>query len=297
MKRFAVISTFLFASTALAQTDTLRAKLDSLFLRATAPEQKYRHVVGPAVKILRESPVALPYLIEKMAARDARERRTLIDSLLIKMPQAIPSVIAATQSPNKDVARTAAEVLSKLPDERATPNLVKLLAHPDIQARGYAAVALGKCGGIGSREGLLKALKDSIGFVRTQAAVGLGYLHDTSTLPDLIRALRDDYYGVRFSTVVSLVKFKNQSLPYLYQALQSESPMGRQLAAEALGKIQAKAAAPHLSRLLKSPLWSDRLAAIEALAQINSPSAQRLLSSHIEKDVLVKARQKDLLKK
>ena len=254
MKRFAVISSFLFASTALAQTDTLRAKLDSLFLRATAPEQKYRHVVGPAVKILRESPEALPYLIEKMAARDARERRTLIDSLLIKMPQAIPSVIAATQSPNKDVARTAAEVLSKLPDARATPNLVKVLAHPDIQARGYAAVALGKCGGIGSREGLLKALKDSIGFVRTQAAVGLGYLHDTSTLPDLIRALGDDYYGVRFSTVASLVKFKNQSLPYLYQALQSESPMGRQLAAEALGKLQAKAAAPHLSRKKKPPL-------------------------------------------
>ena len=296
MKSLAFVITLLFSSTAFAQIDALKTKVDSLFIRASSGQLKYRDLVEPSKKALREMPAAIPYLVEKLSIQDARERRTLID-ILGKIPDAVIPVAEATQSPNRDVVKTACEILAELKDRRATPYLAKVLDHPDILARGNAAVALGKCGGKGAKEGLLKALADSVNFVRTQAAAGLGFLKDTTTLSDLITALQDDYYGVRFATVNSLVKFKNQPLPYLYKALKSESPMVRQLAAEIVGKIQAKPAVPHLSRLLKSTLWSDRLSAMEALAQIDSPSAQRLLSSHIEKEALVKARQEELQKK
>lgn len=297
MKRLVFCSIFLLANTAFGQTDSLRAKVDSLFTRASAGELKYRNLVGPAVKALRELPGALPYLVEKLNTRDARERLTLVDSILTKMPEAVLPVCEATKSADRIVVRNASEVLSKMPDRRASPYLVKVLDNPDIMARGYAAMGLGKGGGEGAKQGLLKALADSVNFVRTQAAAGLGYLGDATTLPDLIKALQDDYYGVRFAAVNSLVKLKNSSLPYLNKALDSDVPMVRQLSAEALGKLQAQSAVPRLSRLLKSQLSSDRLSAIEALAQIDSPAARRALSSHREKDALVKARQEDLLKK
>lgn len=296
MKHWVFVFTLLFSNIAFGQTDTLRAKVDSLFIRASSGQLKYRDLVEPSKKALRELPAAIPYLVEKLSIRDAREKRTLID-ILGKMPDAVLPVCSATQSPNRDVVKTACEILAELKDSRATPYLVKVLDHPDILARGYAAVALGKCSGRGAKEGLLKALKDSVNFVRTQAAAGLGFLKDAATLPNLINSLQDEYYGVRFAAVNSLIKFDSSAVSYLLKTLDADEPMVRQLSAESLGKIRARRAVPHLSKLLKSPLSSDRLSAIEALAQINSPSAQRLLSSHIEKDVLVKARKKDLLKK
>jgi len=309
VKRLVFLSTLLLSNIAFAQTDTLRAKVDSLFVRASSGQLKYRDLVEPHKKALREMPTAIPYLVEKLSIRDARERRTLID-ILGKMPDAVMPVCSATQSSNRDVVKTACEILAELKGSRAIPYLIKVLDHPDILARGNAAVAIGKCGstsspsraqsrdgGKGAKNGLLKALEDSVNFVRTQAAAGLGFLKDTTTLSNLTTALQDEYYGVRFAAVSSLAKFDSSAISYLLKSLDSDEPMVRQLSAEALGKIRARRAVSRLSKLLKSKFWSDRLAAIEALAQIDTPSAKRILSSHIEKDALVKARQKDLLKK
>ncbi len=297
MKRLAFGFILLLSNTAFSETDMLRAKVDSLFTRASAGEMKYRGMVGPAVKALRELPGALPYLIEKLNTRDARERLTIVDSILTKMPEAVLAVCEATKSADPITVRNASDALSKMPDRRAAPYLVKVLNCPDIMARGYAVMGLGKGGGEGAKQGLLRALADSVNFVRTQAAAGLGYLKDRTTLPNLINVLQDEYYGVRFAAAGSLVKFDSAAIPYLLKALDAESPMARQLAAEALGKIRSRAAVPPLSGMLKSKLSSDRLAAIEALAQIDSPASRRIISSHREMDALVKARQEDLLKK
>ncbi len=296
MKRFVFLFALLFSNTVLAETDTLRAKVDSLFVRASSGQLKYRDLVEPSKQALREMPEAVPYLVEKLSIRDAREKRTLID-ILGKMPDAVMPVAEASQSSNRDVVKTACEILGDLKDSRATPYLVNVLDQPDILARGYAAVALGKCGGQEAKEGLLKALQDSVNFVRTQAAAGLGFLKDATTIPNLVGALQDEYYGVRFAAVNSLVKFDSTAVSYLLKSLNFEVPMVRQLLAETLGKIHSRAAVPQLSRMLKSKLSSDRLAAIEALAQIDSPAARRILSSHREKDALIEARQKELLKK
>ncbi|HXF48278.1 MAG TPA: HEAT repeat domain-containing protein [Verrucomicrobiae bacterium] len=294
MRRFAFVIVLLSFKTISAETDTLRAKVDSLFLRASSGQLKFRELNEPSKKALREMPEAIPYLVEKLTLRDARERRTLID-ILGKMPEAVMPVAEATTNANRDVVKIACEILGELKDSRATPHLVKVLDHPDILARGYAAVALGKCGGRGVKEGLLKALQDSVNFVRTQAAAGLGFLKDKTTLSKLIDVLQDEYYGVRFAAVSSLAKFDSTAVPYLLKSLHSEVPMVRQLSAEALGKIRSRAAVPRLSRMLKSKLWSDRLTAIEALSQIDTPAARRILSSHREGELLVKARQEELL--
>ncbi len=296
MKRSVLLSTLLVSNIAFAQTDTLRAKVDSLFIRASSGQLRYRDLVEPSQKALRERPAAIPYLVEKLTIRDARERRTLID-ILGKMPDAVMPVSEAIPNSNRDAVKTACEILAELKNSRATPYLVKVLDHPDILARGNAAVAIGKCGGKEAKEGLLKALMDTVNFVRTQAAAGLGFLKDVTTLPKLINALQDEYYGVRFAAVHSLAKFDSTAVPYLLKTLDADEPMVRQLAAEALGKIRSRVAVPRLSSLLKSKLWSDRLSALEALAQIDTPAARRMLSSHIEKNALVKARQEDLLKK
>lgn len=291
----------LFPGQAAAQTDTLRLKVDSLFIRASNPQFQSRDLVAPSQKALREMPEAIPYLVEKLSLRDARERRAVID-ILGKMPDALMPVCSAAAGPDKDVVKTACEVLSMLRDtvkegNVATPFLLKARLHPEMQARGYAVIALGKWGGGGASEALLETLVDSVNFVRVQSAAALGYLMDTSTIPNLINALADEYYGVRFVAANSLTKFKNISLPYLYKALQSDNPMVRRLTAEALGKLKPPEAVTALFPLLKSADWADRLAAIEALAQMDTPGARKLLSSHAEKEPLVKARMEELLKK
>jgi len=301
VKRLAFVIILLMNVTVFAQTDTLRAKVDSLFIRASSGLLQYRAEEAAAQKTLKEMPAAIPYLVEKLSTRDARERRELIN-ILGKMPEAVTPVCSAALSPNKDIVKTACEILALLRDtvktgQAATPFLLEARKHPELQARGYAVFALGKWGGKGAREALLEALGDSVNLVRVQAAAALGHLKDTLTLPNLIQALDDEYYGVRFAASGSLAKFNRAALPYLDQALGSKEPMVRQLAVEVLGKIGARGAVPRLSGILKSPLAGDRLAAIEALAQIDSPAARRILSLHREKETLVEARQKELLKK
>ncbi len=301
VRRFAFVIAFLSFETVLAQTDILRAKVDSIFLRASSGQLKFRELNEPSKKALREMPEAIPYLVEKLIIRDARERRTLID-ILGKMPDALMPVCSAALSPNKDIVKTACEILALVRDtvktgHEATPFLLEARKHPELQARGYAVFALGKWGGKGAREALQEALGDSVNLVRVQAAAALGHLKDTLTLSNLTKALDDEYYGVRFAAAGSLTKFDSPAVPYLLKSLNSVAPMVRQLSAEALGKIRFRAAVPRLSRMLKSALWSDRLSALEALSQIDSPAARRLLSSHIDEDALVKARQNALLKK
>jgi HEAT repeat protein len=301
VRRFAFAIVLLTFEIAFAQTDTLRAKVDSLFVRASSGQLKFRELNEPSKQALRGMPEAIPYLVEKLTIRDARERRTLID-ILGKMPDAVMPVCSAALSSNKDVVKTACEILALLRDtvragHAAAPFLLEARRHPELQARGYAVFALGKWGGKGAREALLEALGDSVNLVRVQVAAALGHLKDTRTLPNLIQALDDEYYGVRFAAVNSLAKFDSTAVPQLLKSLNSETPMVRQLSAEALGKIRSRVAVPRLSRMLKSKLWSDRLAAIEALSQIDSPSARRILSLHREKETLVEARQKELLKK
>jgi HEAT repeat protein len=300
MSRF-LVSLLLLSGPAFAQTDALRARVDSLFIRASSGLLKYRDLEEPSKKALREMPAAIPYLVEKMTIRDARERRELIN-ILGKMPEALLPVCSAATDTNKDIVKTACEILVMLRDtvkqgQAATPYLLKARLHPEMQARGYAVIALGKWGGEGAREALQEALSDSVNFVRAQAAAALGYLNDTTAMPNLISALDDEYYGVRFVAANSLAKFKSASLPYLYRALESEKPMVRRLAAEALGRQKAPDAVTALFRLLKSADWADRLAAIEALAEVNSPEARKLLSSHVEEEPLVKARMEELLQK
>ncbi len=292
---------FLLYSPAFAQPDPLRSKVDSLFIRASNPQLEFRDLVAPSQKALRGMPEAIPYLVEKLTIRDARERRALID-ILGKMPDAVIPVSLAAANPNKDIVKTACEILIMLRDtvkqgHAATQYLLKARRHSEMQARGYAVLALGKWGGEDVREALQEALADSVDFVRVQAVAALGYLKDTTAIPNLMSALEDEYYGVRFVAANSLAKFKNASLPCLYKALKSEKPMVRQLAAEAIGKIQTKPSLRYLRTLLKSPLWSDRLAAMEAIVQADSIAGPRVLSSHIEKEPLVKARMEELQKK
>jgi HEAT repeat protein len=300
MKRF-FIAFLLFSSPAAAQTDTLRIKADSLFIRASNPQFQQRDLVDPSKQTLRHMPEAIPYLVEKLSLRDARERRALID-ILGKMPDALLPVCSAAAGPDRDIVKTACEILAMLRDTvkegpAATPYLLKARLHPEMQARGYATIALGKWGGEGAREALLESLADSVNFVRVQAASALGYLQDAAAIPNLIGALEDEYYGVRFAAVHALVKFKNASLPRLYKALESEKLMTRRLAAEALGKLKAPDAVAALFPLLKNADWADRLTAIEALAQLGTPAAKKLLVSHREKEPLVKTRMEELLKK
>ncbi|HLG94247.1 MAG TPA: HEAT repeat domain-containing protein, partial [candidate division Zixibacteria bacterium] len=131
MRRFVFAIVLLSFETVFAQTDTLRAKVDSLFVRASSGQLRYRELNEPSKKALREMPEAIPYLVEKLPIRDARERRTLID-ILGKMPDAVMPVAEATESSNRDVVKTACEILGELKDSRATSYLVKVLDHRDI---------------------------------------------------------------------------------------------------------------------------------------------------------------------
>jgi len=82
-----------------------------------------------------------------------------------------------------------------------------------------------------------------------------------------------------------LLEKKDESLPFLIEALNSPSEEVRTYACELLGKLNIKEASPHLESLfLKEPIEEVRIAAIEALKNIKNPSSIKVFEKALLED-------------
>lgn len=201
-----LLSVILLSSTATAG-DTLRVKIDSMFIIASSGDFKFREMVEPTLDdmaALGES--AVPYLIEKLNTRDARERVTLRRILEKIGKPAVPFLNEALLADDSLKVARVALVLTYIPDESSIENLIRVADDNFYWIRYQAVRALGKIEDIRARPAIEKAFEDSNELVRTMAAVAAGRLDPREFIDRLGEALADDYYGVRLTALEELKK-------------------------------------------------------------------------------------------
>ena len=181
------------------ESDTLKVKIDSMFVIASSGDFKYRDLVEPTIDdIAAIGAPAVPFMIDRLGTIDARERVTLENILKKIGDPAKPLLITALLTADSLKLSRVATMLYYLPDTAAVDNLIKVSDNDYYWARYNSVRALGKIGDMRAAETIRKALKDENELVRTMAAVAAGRIDPVEFFDDLINVLDDEYYGVRF---------------------------------------------------------------------------------------------------
>ncbi len=171
------------------------------------PQIEVRQAAAAALGETRQ-PQAIPYLMS--ALRDSYwwyERDQGVIPLLeaiAKMGRAVvPELIQALDDPEGTVRRYAAQLLSRLPDERALDALTTTLydTHFDVSRASAEALAV-----LGSPAVpvLVEALRHPEALIRQQAVAALVKTHDSRVVPELLNLLNDENREVRLEVVHAL---------------------------------------------------------------------------------------------
>lgn len=275
-----------------------QAVLDSLWIRASSGELKYRDLVEPSKKALAEMPEqSVPYLVGKLDTRSAREMHTLVDIFKRIGPAAVEFLVEALSSDNHDVVRLACRCLGPIEDEKATPPLLNLFLEEDFRVRSAAVKAVGEIGDTIATEEVIQMLSDSTETVRKSASVALGKIGDRKAIKPLVVALGDKHFSVRYTAVNSLGSLSPEAneellreLENLLQKKQSESLTEEEsihlyFVTQALGEIKDKKAVGFLQEMLQvDDDWACRAFAAEALGEIGKVSVLSSLREAKERE-------------
>ncbi|NIM06127.1 MAG: hypothetical protein GTN65_11070, partial [Armatimonadetes bacterium] len=148
---------------------------------------KYRDQQQPAESTLVEmGEKAVPYLLEKLDTKSAREKWTLIRIFgKIGAPAVMP-LVDSLKSENKEVTKLTIRILADIKDNRAVAPLVPLLDREDYNIRGHTCEALGKIADTSAFAPVSLCMEDSVEVVRKNAAVALGRMKDERAIPHLV---------------------------------------------------------------------------------------------------------------
>ncbi|MCP4568097.1 MAG: HEAT repeat domain-containing protein [FCB group bacterium] len=225
---YVLIVLCLFSTLTFAE-DSLKSKIDSMFLIASSGDFKFRDLVQPTMDDIAAIGVeAAPYLIDRLGTEDARERVTLRQIFQKIGTPAVPLLNDALLETDSLQLSRVALILYYLPDGSSVDNLMKVSDKEYYWARYQVMRALGKIGDMKARPTIEKALQDSIELVRTMAAVAAGRIDAVTFFPELVNALSDNYYGVRMAAIEELKKLdcpaKLKLLPLAMSAAETEIP-------------------------------------------------------------------------
>jgi len=233
-----------------------------------------------AIEALRliGDPQAVPALVK--ALKDEDVKYTAAESLVKIGSPAVPSLLEAFKSNDKDVTMKAAEALGLIGDPQAVPALVQTLndKNEERRVRWKAAEALGAIGTSQAVAALIEVLQDTdvnrpVHLYTIKALRALqGPQRDPQLVSALVKALKDQHLHEEAGE--ALVKIGSLAVPPLIETLTNEGAgwLVRCRAAQALGKIAQhhldpalRAALPTLHRLRKrDPVFQEALKQIEA---------------------------------
>jgi HEAT repeat protein len=252
----------------------IEARVDSLFVIASAGELRYRDKVEPAIdSIAAMGAVAVPRLIEKYTTQDARERLT-INNILVKIgAAAVPFLVASLSLEDPEQVSRICYSLGEIKDSGAVSGIIGVASHKDWRVRSNAASALGQIGDNRARKTVMLLLQDSDEMVRKSAAVSSGLLTMDEAIPYLVHMLGDDFYGARLCASESLVKYGPKAIPFIADSLDSENEVVGNLGCTTLGLIGGDPAAAAIAPQLKSDRYTRRALAVEAVLLSNSSLA------------------------
>ncbi len=113
--------------------------------------------------------------------------------------------------------------LGLLKADKAAPEIIALLEHPDSEVRLNSARTLGHIGSPMAINPLLKRLRDPVWEVRSAAVKALGYLGYPMAIPSVQTALQDAAWWVRYNAAEALFRMGGAGVSALKEAL-STSP-------------------------------------------------------------------------
>ncbi len=271
------------------------ALVDRLFIQASSGEIKYRGLVGPSKDSIGAlGALALPRMMTRLAARDARERWTISDIFTKLGTVATDSLLNHLGSDDQYVLLNVGRCLGQIKDTASTLACLPLLAHEKYPVRSQFASTLGKNKDPRATPKLIDLLEsDAVEDVRKSAAVALGRIGDNRAAAVLIRHLADPNFGVRKTASRSLVQLDPIPLDQIAASVATLSGIGPGMALETLGLSHDKQAEKILAKYLKSTDPLMRGYAVDALATLRTKGARkrlRHLVAEIESDPFVRAR-------
>lgn len=199
---------------------------------------------------------------------------------------AVPIFVAIAASPDKPFAAKCVS-LRDVRDPAAADSLVTCLGSANSLIRRYAAQALGAIGPGAAVEALGSALRDPAEDVRQAAAEALRKIGGEAALGQLVDGLLDADEGARTASR-ELGKVKDTNvIEFLIAALEHESGLVAEQAAQSLGRMGASAAVESLLKVAIHPWMPAAAAALAALKSIdpdwqNSASTQAAVPGFAE---------------
>lgn len=190
-------------------------------------------------------------LIDLLTSSDSLTDRRAYLATLVKIRDAVPTLIHLLGDNRWYVVRNAIDLLGEMRAAEAENALLDVVTHREERVRRSAATALARLGTARSLQAVEKMATDAVPEVRTHAVQGLGSVKSPRAVNVLGRAL-DHETDPEVQAVIL-------------------AALGRQATDEAVARL-TKAAEPD-GRLFKRKPTALRLAAVEALAEANTPAA------------------------
>lgn len=202
----------------------------------------------------------------------------------LKLPQSVPTLLAALTDRDPDVRNVAARSLGRMRLQATEEALVGLLGKHD-QAVSARIAAI--CIEMGSRTAplLIKTLRDGSPKARFWAARILGEIKDPRATRSLADALLDTDSEVRSAATWALGQTGDRSTAPLLEPLLHDSIWYvRAHAAESLGKLSNPEYAGALGELLRDSSWWVRKNALDALVALGGEPAKAVFLRTLSSD-------------
>ncbi len=290
----------------MARPSTLKPRVLALLnprisRRTPAPRLRVA-VILTALAVLMMAPIQ-PINLAKME-QNRQTRNDAIASLTDPFPEvrrraawtlgelenarAVDALVKALRDEVPGVRSAAAWALGEIKDTRAVPPLISSLAESDAVVREMAVRALGEIGDPKAVDPLGRMLADPAPDVRAAAAWALGEIQTGPAIARAVEVLSDSSARVRVTAVDVLSRvddarqragrrevkaLRPDVVQGLVTALSDTSPVVRQHAAGALGRLEKSAAVDRLSRLLRDPHAGVRVDAARVLGEIGDAGA------------------------
>ncbi len=227
---------------------------------------------GSALALSAQGEAAVPKLVEQLKVPAAAAAASVALSRI--GPIVTPQVLPLLKGKQDDATRiAAADLLGKLKDNRATPDLLRIAKTPATSAAAVSALA--SIADPRAKGELLAAIKSATfsSEVRSQAAVALGRIGGDDCIQALVATMNEDDLLLREGVVRGMAQAGAPGINALMSQIAHPDQSRHRLAIDALGTIRNGLSVPALTTLLRNPDAAVRGQAATALGVTRATSA------------------------